>query len=542
MQIQPITFSGGRYALPEYPFRTPRELAAGIAQQHSVAIVGAGLVGLTAACALADLGVQVVVLDEDNSVGARGASSRGVSYSQKSLEIFARLGIYPRVLEKGVTWSVGRVYSGSEQLYEFDLARDGHMCASAQPAFINLQQFYIEAFLIERAVQLAHVDLRWRSRVDACEQDGSGVRLQVETPTGRYTLHADWVVDCSGAHSVLRAGARAQSARKNDRWLICDVFIKGSPPHERRTWISAPFNEGRAAWQHVMADGVCRVDYQLDPECDFEDAASDAAIRERLRRQFGDEVEFQIVWVGAWTYRSECLAAFRNGRMLFAGDAAHVMSPFGGRGGNSGIQDADNLAWKLALVLNGRADVALLDTYCAERRAAAHENIRVSDRTTRFLRPPTHAERCFRDAVLGLARTHAFARLLVNAGRMSLPGVYATSRLNVGERGGRSVPNIATNLADGRHGDLAQLLRWADGNYVAVVRNPSLQLRALEQRHPVRFVAAEKLGGGFAALATATNCADAEVIILRPDSYCAGCLASSDAAGLEAAMRTLSCR
>ena len=112
MQSNPISFSGGRYTLPEYPFRTPRELADGVAQQHSVAIVGAGLVGLTAACALADLGMPVVVLDDDNSVGARGVSSRGVCYSQKSLEIFARLGIYSRVLEKGVTWSVGRIYSG----------------------------------------------------------------------------------------------------------------------------------------------------------------------------------------------------------------------------------------------------------------------------------------------------------------------------------------------------------------------------------------------------------------------------------------------
>ena len=183
------------------------------------------------------------------------------------------------------------------------------------------------------------------------------------------------------------------------------------------------------------------------------------------------------------------------------------MSPFGGRGGNSGIQDADNLAWKLALVVNGKADAALLDTYCAERRPAALENIRVSDRTTRFLRPPTRAERCYRDAVLALARKHAFARVLVNAGRMSLPGVYATSRLNVGERAGRSIPNIATNLADGRPGDLAQLLRWANGNYIAVVRNPRPATRALEQRHPVRFVAAEKLGAGFAALAAAIDCA-----------------------------------
>ena len=319
--------------------------------------------------------------------------------------------------------------------------------------------------------------------------------------------------------------SRRTAHATDDRWLICDVFIKNPPPRERHTWISAPFNEGRAAWQHVMADGVCRVDYQLDPECDLEEAASETAIRKRLQQQFGDGVEFQVVWVGAWSYRSDCLDAFRNGRLLFAGDAAHVMGPFGGRGGNSGIQDADNLAWKLALVINGRADAALLDTDCAERRPAAHENIRVSDRTTRFLRPPTRTERNFRDAVLALARKHAFARLLVNAGRMSLPGVYAASRLNVGECGGRSIPNIATNLADGRPGDRAQPLRWANGNYVAVVRTPSPQHRALEQRHPVRFVAAETLGAGFAdARRRHRKQLTPRPSSCVPDAYCAGCL------------------
>src|SRR5688500_11739261 len=145
MQIQPISFSGGRYQLPEYPFHVPPELAAGAATQYPVAIVGAGLTGLTAACALADLGVDVVLLDEDRTVGARGASSRGVCYAQKSLEIFARLGVYPRLREKGVSWSVGRSYAGDDQIYHFDLASDPRANCSAQPNFINLQQFYVES-------------------------------------------------------------------------------------------------------------------------------------------------------------------------------------------------------------------------------------------------------------------------------------------------------------------------------------------------------------------------------------------------------------
>jgi 3-(3-hydroxy-phenyl)propionate hydroxylase len=540
MQIQPITFSGGRYQLPEYPFRTPPELAEGVAKRYPVVIVGAGLTGLTAACALADLGVDVVLLDEDRTVGARGASSRGVCYSQKSLEIFARLGIYTPVLEKGVSWSVGRSFAGNEQIYHFDLASGVPANSSAQPSFINLQQFYVESFLVERAAQLPGIDLRWQSRVVACEQDEHDARLQVQTPAGEYLLHADWVIDCSGSHSSLRADALAQSARTDDRWLICDVFFDEPPPHERRTWISAPFNQGRAAWQHVMADGVCRVDYQLDPHCDLEHAASDAAIREKLKLQFGRESSFQVVWVGAWTYRSECLATFRLRRVLYAGDAAHVMSPFGGRGGNSGIQDADNLAWKLAMVLSGKADPALIDTYCEERRPAALENIRVSDRTTRFLRPPTPAERNYRDAVVALARRQEFARSLVNTGRMTLPNTYTRSRLNVGHGCGRSIPNIFLTLADGTPGNLAQLQKWARGNYIAFVRDPSERHRALERRYPVRILDAQKLGADLAALADAGG--NAAAIIIRPDSYIAGCLESGDAGALEDTLMRLSCR
>src|ERR1044072_7715151 len=146
-----ITFTDGRYALPEYPFRVPPELEDRVARRYSVAIVGAGLTGLTAACALADLGIDVVVLDDDNTVGVRGASSRGICYSRKSLEIFARLDIYRRLREKGVTWTVGRTYAGDDEVCRFDFATDAGQDRSAQPAFINLQQFYVESFLVARA-------------------------------------------------------------------------------------------------------------------------------------------------------------------------------------------------------------------------------------------------------------------------------------------------------------------------------------------------------------------------------------------------------
>jgi 3-(3-hydroxy-phenyl)propionate hydroxylase len=534
-----VTFSSGRYTLPVYPFRVPAELS-GARRSHAVAIIGAGLAGLTSACALAQLGIPVVVLDEDDTVGARGLSSRGVCYARKSLEIFDRLGIYRRMLGKGVRWTIGRTFDGDRLIREFDLGAVPD--ASRQPPFINLQQFYVEAFLIERATELGGVDLRWRNKVLDCEPGLRGATLAIETPAGAYSLQADWVIDCSGARGALpeSLGVRRRGTCTDDRWCIADLIFDEAMPTERQTWVSAPFNDGRAVWQHALADNVWRLDYQLDPAKPAE--ADEQSIRERLRRQFGREVACRIVWTGAWSYRSECLDRFRSGRVLFAGDCAHTMSPFGGRGGNSGIQDADNLAWKLAWVIAGKADASLLDTYDAERRAAALENIRIAGRTGRFLRPANAAEAAYRDATLALARHQPFARPLVNTGRMSAPTIYKESRLNVGRGGGRSLPNLPLTLPDGRDGDAAQLMKWARGDLVAVVGAETPGLTALEARYPVRIVAGARLGGASAALAASCGGPDGAIILLRPDLYCAGAFESGDVAGLEHALRSMTCK
>jgi 3-(3-hydroxy-phenyl)propionate hydroxylase len=535
-----VSFSNGRYTLPEYVFCAPPGMA-GPPRRHPVVIVGGGLAGLTAACALAQLGVPVVVLDEDNTVGVRGLSSRAVCYARKSLEIFDRLGTYRRMLGKGVRWTIGRTFHGDRELFAFDLAAQAS--ASRQPPFINLQQFYVEAFLVERAAELGCVDLRWCSKVVAFEQDSQRAKLTIETPAGSYSLLADWVIDCSGARGVLAEalGVRRLGARHDDRWCIADLIFEQDLPVERHTWVTAHFNDGRAVWRHALADKVWRFDYQLgsnllgpDPQAD------EGAIRERLRRQFGRDVACHIVWSGTWSYRSECLETFRAGRVLFAGDSAHTMSPFGGRGGNSGIQDADNLAWKLAWVIAGKADASLLDTYAAERRAAALENIRIAERTGHYLKPVSAAERAYREATLALAPHHAFARLLVNTGRMSQPNVYVDSCLNVGRGGGRSIPNLPLTLPDGREGDVAQLMKWARGDLVAVVDVETDALTALEARYPVRILAAARLGGAATTLAAGRDGENA-LILIRPDLYCAGTFERGDVAGLEHALRTMTC-
>ena len=485
---------GSGYELPEYPFTAPAELKTGEVRRHPVVIVGAGITGLTMACALAKLGVQAVLLDEDNSVGVKGASSRGICYTQKSLEIFQRLGVYERIAAKGIQWSVGRTFAGKDEVYSFDLRKQNNFGLSSQPPFINIQQFYIEGYLVERIYGLGHVDMRWKSRVTGFAQHQGYATLTVDTPAGQYKLEAEHVIDASGSHTPFHAwcGATMTSRRGDDRWCIADVRFKHRPPTERHTWIEAPFNGNRAVWQHLMADDVWRIDYQMEPNADPEVVSREEAVRERLQQQFGKDVDCEIVWVGPYAYRSQCLDKLRIGSVFFMGDTAKIVSPFGARGGNTGVADADNLAWKLAAVLKGRAPASLLESYDEERHEAAAQNVQVTNRTARFLRPADGMERLFRTAAIGLARQHLFARQLINTGRMAVANTYTRSSI-CDRTGGQSVQNVAFSWADGSRGVINDLLEWAGGDLLVLVFGDlsaaaCQRLRQLGSHAPVRCV------------------------------------------------------
>ena len=528
---------GSGYQLPKYPFVEPPELRSGEASHHHIVIVGAGLAGLTLACALARYGVSAVLLDEDDTVGAKGASSRGICYTQKSLEIFERLGIYERIAAKGIQWSVGRTFAGDDEVYSFDLRQQSNYNLSSQPPFINIQQFYIEGFLVERLRELGQVDLRWCNRVTAFGQDGECATLAVATPAGEYRLRADYVIDATGAHTPFRqwVGASVTAKKGDDRWCIADVRFSKRPPVERHTWIEAPFNENRAVWQHLMADNVWRIDYQMSPNADPEKVSREEVVRERLGRQFGADCELEIVWVGPYAYRSECIDRMRHGRVFFMGDAAKVVSPFGARGGNTGVADADNLAWKLAAVLRGRASPALLDSYHEERHEAARQNVQVTNRTSRFLRPAAGTEKLFRDAVISLARQYPFARPLVNTGRMAIANPYTRSSA-CDTTGGQPVQNVSFGWPDGASGSVNDLLRWADGRLLLLVfgdASPQAlqRLRTLGETMPVRSVQVVGKAGEAAAvehvvdpqghLQGACHVFGHAWALVRPDSYVA---------------------
>jgi 3-(3-hydroxy-phenyl)propionate hydroxylase len=426
------------YTPPIYPYTKPAELN-GSLRHWPVIVAGAGPVGLTAAIDLALRGIDVLVLDEDATVSA---GSRAICWSKRTLEILDRLGCGERLVRKGVSWSVGRVFFRDEQLFQFDLLPEpGHR----RPAFINLQQYYVEQFLVERVTELPGAELRWRHKVVDVQPSPDRVAVRVSTPDGEYTVDADWLIVADGARSPIRTllGLESEGQVFRDRFLIADVHLSSEFPAERRFWFDPPFHRNQSALLHRQADHIWRVDFQLGWDADPEEEKKPERVLPRIRAMLGNDIAFELEWASVYTIECRRMRSFRHGHVLFAGDAAHLVSPFGARGANSGIQDVDNLAWKLELVLSGLAPERLLDSYDAERTVAADENIRHSTRSTDFITPKSKVSRTFRDAALLLAKRHAFARRLINSGRLSVPTTLVHSPLNTAEAEsfvGRMVP------------------------------------------------------------------------------------------------------
>lgn len=404
-----------------YRRHSDQERKAAAPAHHPVVVVGAGPVGLSLAIDLAQRGNKVVLLDDADRIGE---GSRAICFSKRSLEYWDRLGVGSRMVDKGVVWNVGRIFHGAEQLYQFDLLpEDGHK----MPAFINLQQFYAEAYLVDRVQALPEIDLRWRNKVIGLEQRNDHAVLAIETPDGSYRIAATYVVACDGARSALRGlvGADFQGREFEDQFLIADVKMTAEFPTERWFWFDPPFHSGRSALLHRQPDDIWRIDLQLSADADATLERRPENVRPRIARMLGHNA-FEFEWISVYKFQCRRMARFIHDRVFFAGDAAHQVSPFGARGANSGLEDAENLAWKLSRVLGGQSSEALLDSYHIERGAAADENIRESTRSTDFMAPVSKQEARLRQAVLKLATDTDFAKRMINGGRLSTPSIYET--------------------------------------------------------------------------------------------------------------------
>jgi 2-polyprenyl-6-methoxyphenol hydroxylase-like FAD-dependent oxidoreductase len=373
-----------------------------------VAVVGAGPIGLTAALELAQHGVPTVVLEAKPELEAIG--SRAIVLAHDALATFRRLGC-EEIPRKGVRLTRARTYLGETELFtiEFPPALEDEL-----PTFVNLQQTYTEQALLRRAEQTELVEVRFSSPVTGLRQEEGSVALEL---AGGDEIEAAYVIGADGAHSTVRKllGVDFPGKSFNDRFLIADVRaeLPGFPRDERRFFFDPPSNPGRQILIHPQPDGEWRIDWQVAPETDVDAERASGKLDARIRALVGD-TPYELVWVTAYRFHSRLASRFRVGRVFLAGDAAHLMAPFGARGMNSGVDDATSLASTLV-------SDSPLDAYEHERRPVAIENLRITGATMRFMAPPTELHRLWRNAILRGSLRLPQLRRFVNSGKLPTP-------------------------------------------------------------------------------------------------------------------------
>lgn len=415
-------------SVPVWRRLDPAPVPEGPAQTAPIVVVGSGPVGLALAIDLAQRGQQVIVLGKHASVPF---GSRAICFSKRSLDILDRLGVGEAGVAKGVTWNIGKVFwkDSREPIYEFDLQP---VKSQKMPAFINLQQYYMEDLLLERAAELPGIDFRPGHEVKGVVPGPDGSTITVECAGQAYEIRAAWTIACDGSRSFVREtlGLDFEGRVFEDNFLIADIRMAEDRDPERWFWFDPPFNPGQSALMHRQPDNVWRLDFQLGWGTDREAAVRPENVEPLVKAMLGPDVVFEEVWYSVYTFQCRRMKRFVHDRVIFAGDSAHLVSPFGARGCNGGLADIDNLGWKLDLVLRGEASAALLESYNDEAVATADANIRASTGSTDFITPKTAASVAFRNAVLELAEDAPFGQQWINSGRLSVAIPYPDTALS----------------------------------------------------------------------------------------------------------------
>ena len=352
-----------------------------------VLIAGGGPVGLSLAALLAHHGVRCLVLEAD---AAWCDGSRAICISRRSLEILGWIGADRAVTAKGLSWVGGRSYFRGTEVLHFEMPSEP---AERFAPMINIQQFYVEQYVHAAAVR-AGADVRWSARVCAVRPQPSGVDVDFQSTDGRtQSVTADWLIACDGGRSTVREqlGLQLEGTQYEGRYVIVDIEQNTKRDVERLAWFDPPSNPGSTILMHRQPDNIWRIDYQVADDEDPQQAVKPQNVLPRVQAHLdmiGESAPWKPLWISIYNAKCLTLPTYRSGRVLFAGDAAHLVPIFGVRGLNSGLDDAGNLAWKLALVQQGQAADALLDTYSAERVRAARENIAFGAKSTEFMAPP----------------------------------------------------------------------------------------------------------------------------------------------------------
>ncbi len=416
------------YEYKVHPAWVPSKVA-GAPARVPVVIVGAGPIGLSAALDLARYNIPCVLLEAELQVSH---GSRAIVFTRRSMEILQQVGVADRVSKAGLPWRFGNSYYRGQRVFRMEAPHDPD---DRFFPMLNLQQQYLEEFLVDAVEANPLIEMRWGNKVIDVQQDARGVRLEVDTPEGPYTQEADWVVAADGARSGIRSmmGLKMEGDSYEGRFVIADIRIDLDLPTERLAFFDPEWNPGNTVLMHREPQGIWRVDYQLPEGESPEEALRPESLKARIDAQLRmigvENPQWELDWCSVYSARALTLPEYVHGRVVFTGDAAHMLPIFGVRGANTGWQDAHDLIWKLAFTIHGWAGPRLLPSYSGERVAAAREIIDEAGKSTRFMTPPTRGFRLLRDAVLSLSLKTEFVRPLFHW-RTSRPHDYADSVLN----------------------------------------------------------------------------------------------------------------
>jgi 3-(3-hydroxy-phenyl)propionate hydroxylase len=527
------------FKYPTFPPGRAPELA-GVAARHPVVIVGAGPIGMTAALVLARYGIRSVLIERKDTFND---GSRAICIARPSMHILERVGAVAPFIGKALGWRFGRSYYRGEQIFRLEMP---HPPGEKYLPMYNLQQQYIEQFLHDAVRGCALIDMRWQTELSAIACGADGVSLGVSSPAGSYRLDADYVLAADGARSPIRAmlGLRLKGENYEGRYVIADIRMDHDFPTERRAFFEPSGNPGGTVLIHKQPDDIWRVDYQLREGESEQEALREENIRVRvgaILSDIGHTKPWELEWWSIYSANTLCLDDYRHGRLFFVGDAAHIVPIFGVRGLNNGLADADNIGWKLALVLNGEADDQLLDSYSPERRGATLDVFANATKSTRFMTPPTRGWRLAREAALSLSLKHDFPRGLANPRQMQ-PYTYSESPLTPypgrdadfasGPTCGSAAPNA--KLADGTHlldraGNGITAILFCDGSPSVEQTALLKQLRQLDTRFVSLLIQSSgfssgpgAISDGDGAIARLFDAASGALYLLRPDLHIAG--------------------
>ena len=430
-----------------------------LAESDTVTVVGAGPIGMATALLLAKQGIKVILLSAEQQLSE---GSRALVYTKRSMEILQAAGVAERIMTKALAWTHGNsIYKGQ---VAFRMASPTHDNDQFAP-LNNLQQNWLEHFLLQTIKEQKNIEVRWGNKIVAHQQNDEHVTLTIHTPEGEYQHISHWVVAADGGRSPIREGMklRMEGASYEGRFVIADIRIKLDYPTERLAFFSPDWNPGNTILMHREPDNIWRFDYQLDPKNAPEDALKpenlNKAVNDQLKMIGQDHLEWEMDWSTVYSARALTLDNYVHNRTIFVGDAAHLLPIFGVRGANTGFQDAQDLAWKLAAVVKGWSTEKLLQSYSFDRVGAAREIIAEACKSTRFMAPPTAGYRLLRNAVLSLSLEHEFVRPLYHW-RTSRPHAYTHSPLNSQNDDNALMHELTEN------GALIPNIKFADGSFL----------------------------------------------------------------------------